>query len=803
MNIVDLGFLAVKKGDYQEAVNIFKRALDKQKEADAFFGFGVAHFHLGDLPTARWAFTQSLELKPENKEAQEFLGTIDKMRIVIPPPSRRSRFRAGKEYLEIHDGTWKKFFIKGVNIGVGLPGYFPGEFAVKQGTYLKWFNQISELGANTVRVYTILPPDFYEALYRFNTSGKRLYLFQEIWTELPEDNNFDGKGFKQGFLAEIRDAVDVIFGNKVLPERPGRAHGNFTCDVSPYVMGFIIGREWESCAVKGFDESRGRKMSNYEGRFLRIRKGTPFEVWVTEVCDFLQRYEHEQYGVSHPVTAVNWPTLDPISHPSESTYEDEYRLQGLRPKRNAGICIDVHIEDTESFDPAKIVAVRGNGFFALYHVYPYYPDFMNNDYRDQENTYFAYLSMLKKHHGRQPVLIGEFGVPSSRDSAHWHRGGWHHGGHSDKEQGEINGKLMKTIHATGMAGGILFSWFDEWFKRNGLFLPEELPADRKPLWYNFQDPEENYGLLATYPGYPTKKVKLVAEAQDWLGAVPLYEKKDDTMAFRFHDRFDEARRLVRFSAQHDEGFLYLLLETAGSIDFSHSNFLIGLDTCSADVGERLLPFGLNLTSPVGLTFLVHLAGKESSRILVSAAYDKYLNDNKGPLRPEASNQGAWVMMLNETNIRRISKDGKHYFPAHVFTMSRLRFGSLDVKSRDYHSLADFFFLDNRIELRIPWGLLNVTDPSAKMVLWMENGSVTRQTTGTRVIAISYKPGEGKLAASRTGKTSNYTDSLPAALDSKHIKTYAWDGWNTPIYHTFLKESYYRYKQILQTIPEAP
>jgi len=802
MNVVDLGFLAVKNGDYQEAINIFKRALDRGKEADAFFGLGVAHLRLGDLPTARWAFNQALELKPEHREAQEFIGTIDQTRSSKQPAGRRSRFRAGKDYLETREGSWKKFFVKGVNIGLGLPGYFPGEFAVKQGTYLKWFKLISELGANTVRVYTILPPDFYEALYRFNVSGKRLFLFQEIWTELPANNDFDAHEYKEGFFKEIKDAVDVIFGNTVLPERLGRAQGNFTYDVSPYVVGFIIGREWESCAVRGFDESRGRTMSNYEGSFLRIRNGTPFEVWITEACDFLQRYEHEQYGISHPVTAVNWPTLDPISHPSESTYEDEYRLQGLHPKRNVGRCIDVHIEDMESLDLSKIAAVRGNGFFALYHVYPYYPDFMNNDYLDQENPYFTYLSILKKHHGRQPVLIGEFGVPSSRDSAHWHRRGWHHGGHSDKEQGVINGKLMKTIHAAGMAGGILFSWFDEWFKRNGLFMPAELPEDRKPFWYNFQDPEENYGLLATYPSYPEKKVKLIAAAQDWLGATTLYEKKDDLMAFRFRDGFDETRKLRRVSAQHDEGFLYLLLETAGPIDFSHANFLIGLDTCSADVGERLFPFGLNLTSPVGLTFVVHLAGKENSRILVSAAYDKYLNDKTDLIRPEASNQGAWVMMQNETNIRRISKDRKHYYPAHIFNMSRLRFGSLDVKSRDYHSLSDFFFQDNKIELRIPWGLLNVTDPSTRMVLWMEKGNEIRKTAGIGILAISYRPEAGNFVSSKTGSTSNHADSLPDVLAPEHMKTYSWEEWNIPIYHTYLKESYYRYQQILHTIPEA-
>ncbi len=802
MNIVDLGLLALKKGDYQEAVNIFRRALEQGKEAEAFFGLGVAHLHLGDLTTARLNFSRALELKQENKEARDFIVTIDQTLGGRPPTSRESRFRVGVDYLEINDGTWKQFFVKGVNIGLGLPGYFPGEFGIKQGTYFKWFYDIANLGANAVRVYTILPPAFYEALLQFNQSVKRLYLFQGIWTELPEDNDFDNGPFQEGFFAEIKNAVDVIFGNTILPERPGHPHGNFNYDVSSYLLGFIVGREWESCAVRGYNDRHARKSADYNGSYLKIMNGTPFEIWITKACDYLQSYEYGTYHFSHPVTTVNWPTLDPLDHPSESSREEEYRLQGKLPQGYQGPCIDTNIEDEETLDLAKITSINGNGFFALYHAYPYYPDFMNNDYLDQKNPYLSYLSALKKHHGRQPVVIAEFGVPSSRESAHWNRCGWHHGGHGDREQGEINAILMKAVHQAGMAGGVLFSWFDEWFKRNWLFRNAELPADRKPFWFNAQDPEESYGLLATYPGYPGKKVHLNCHDDDWKGVPALYEKNDDAMAFRFYNGSDEARRLVRLSAQHDEGYFYLLLETAGKVDFTSSNILIGLDTCDSGVGERLLPFELNLKSPVGLTFLLHLAGKDNSRILVSAAYDKYLNDQTGLVRPEESDQGAWVMMQNKTNSRRISKDGKQFFPAHVLTMSKLRFGSLDVKSSDYHSLADFFFRENKIELRIPWGLLNVTDPSSKMVLWQDKDSVTQKTAGIRTFTISYRPEKDKFIAHKTGRTSNHTDSLPSILDPVRVKTYSWDEWQTPIYHTYLKESYYRYQEILKIIPEA-
>jgi hypothetical protein len=800
MNNVKLGFLAMANHDYQEAINIFKRAFETRKEADAYYGFGLASYKLGDLLTARWAFYQVLERNKDHKKAIEYIGRIEHIRQQKKPGlvlKRKSLFQAVRDHLEINDGSWRKFFVKGVNIGVGLPGYFPGEFAVKKGTYLKWFKQISELGANTVRVYTILPPDFYEGLYQFNSSGKKLYLLQEIWTELPKGNDFDNGNFVEGLSNDIKNAVDVIYGNASLSARPGHAHGKYAYDVSRYLAGFIIGREWEGCAVKGYNELHQRKIRDYQGAFLGIQQGNPFEVWITKICDFLQSYEHEHYRVTHPVTTVNWPTLDPIEHPSESTYEEI-----SHPETDMETCADVPIEDAETLDLSKIISHRGNGFFALYHVYPYYPDFMNNDYRSQKNPYLAYLQAIKKHHGRQPVLIAEFGVPSSREAAHWQRNGWHHGGHSDDQQGEINGLLMRAIHEAGMAGGVLFSWFDEWFKKNWLFKPYELPSERKPFWFNFQDPEENYGLLAAYPGYPGKLVNLACRNEDWKNAVVLYEKEKDPMAFRFHDGGDEVRSLRRLSVQHDEGFLYLLLETEGVLDFTRGNYLIGLDTSASAIGERLLPFGTNVASPIGLTFLIQVAGKKRSRILTAATYDKYLNINTGVIRPMDSNEGAWVMMQNKPNVRRYSKDGKQVFPARLFSMSRLTFGSLDAKSPDYHSLADFFYCDNKIELRIPWGLINVTDPSSKTVLWKARDGMTRKTKGISLFAISYKPEDIGVTAQQTGLQANHTDSLPAKLSAFSIKTYSWAGWNTPLYHLYLKESYHRYKEDLQRIPEA-
>ncbi len=798
MNLNERGVRAINAGDYQEAVNIFRRSLEKKRDPEALFGLATAYDKLGEPKIARWAFYQVLAVDAHNAKALAALKELEQR--AHRPKSRMpgSFCRSVEDYFEVYSrGKWTKVFFKAINIGLGLPGYFPGEYPIGKHTYGTWFRRISELGVNAIRIYTIHPPSFYEAFRQFNKSEKKLYLFQGIWAELPDGNDFDNDQYLLSIDESIKRAVDVVYGNAQIPEGPGQASGVFDDDVSRYTAGFIIGREWESCAVKGFNESRGRKPADYEGAFLQISNGTPFELWLTKTCDFLQSYEYENYHASHPVSAVNWPTLDPLDHPSESSHEEEMLFQGMSV--SSVTCREN--EDTESVDFSKITARKGGGIFATYHVYPSYPDFMNNDYRKGENPYLAYLQALKRHHGRQPILIAEFGASASRDSAHWHRNGWNHGGHSETQQGEINGLLMKSIHAAGMAGGVLFSWFDEWFKGSWLFNPYALPAERRPFWFNFQDAEQNYGLLAAYPGYPGKKVTLSGRKEEWPAAAALYRKRGMTPFYAFHDGFDDARTLVRLTAQHDEGFFYIMLEAKGSIDFSQTHYLIGLDTCSSDAGEFLLPFKTKLRCPVGLKFIIHLAGESKSRMLVCQSYDKYLNAEKGVIKPVASDQGAWVMMENKTNNRRISKDKKTFYPSQVCSMSRLRYGSLDPKNPRSNSLSDFFAHENMIELRIPWGLINVTDPSSRSVLWMDKEGTARKTEGIKILAVSYKPEEGFLHAADTGKEHNVTDSLPEHMTRDAMRAYTWEEYNTPIYHMYLKESYRVYKKVLAAIPE--
>ena len=310
--------------------------------------------------------------------------------------------------------SWQKLFVVGANLGVALPGRYPTEFAATRADYTRWLEQMGSAGINVVRVYTILPSEFYQALaeYDFEHSDRPVYLLQGIWAELPVSNNLFDPDYSNEIRREIRDAIDVVSGRAVLPSRPGSAAGAYSADVSVFTLGYVFGREWEPEAVEATD-SANPAASRYDGVLVNVPRGSPTEVWLAGMLDFLVQYEAVTYGTQHPVAFVNWLPLDPMFHPSE--YADRWRT---RESDNDIVTVDPRSIQTTP-------ALRA-GCFAAYHVYPYYPDFVFLDstyrsYRDprgEPDNYAGYLSDLKRHHAGLPLLVAEFGVPSSRGNAH-------------------------------------------------------------------------------------------------------------------------------------------------------------------------------------------------------------------------------------------------------------------------------------------------------------------------------------------------------------------------------------------------
>ncbi|HEV8337933.1 MAG TPA: tetratricopeptide repeat protein [Candidatus Polarisedimenticolia bacterium] len=816
-----LGFVALRQKRMAEAEANFLKAVQLDPQSgEAWKGLGMARRSRDDRKGAHEALERSVALNPQDAEARALLAQVAGPDGILE--ERRARrqasegkpvvlvSRVGKGRLEVRErGEFVPLFLKGINLGTALPGKFPAEFPDDPALYRRWFDQMGEMGLNTVRLYTLHPPSLYRALKEHNEErpDRKLWLVQGVWTELPEDDDYDGERFMEGFRAEIHRVIDAVHGNLEVPSRPGHAHGVYDADLSGDLLAYLLGREWEPYSVVAYEKRKPARPA-HSGDYVRTSpQARPFEAWLASICDLTARYETEQYRVQHPIGYVSWPTLDPLRHPTEATAREETAIRKKRGEKmsepileydNDAVDIDsLHLAATEKF---------AAGFFASYHAYPYYPEFMvlDPDYgkaRDAEGPshYFGYLKDLKAHHGDQPVVIAEFGVPTSRGIAHLQPEGQHHGGHNAVEQGKIDARLFRDIHDAGLAGGILFSWMDEWFKRNWLVMPFEAPPERKPFWLNALDAEENYGILGAYPGRRGWKIVLDGKGEDWASVRPLYI--DDAARAGEKTTKQGFHRLRGFRVTSDEAYIYMRLDLdagSGAPDWSASQYWVGIDTYDAQRGDHRFPNPANVTTPAGMEFLLQIAG-EKSRLLVSRPYDLFTNRNRRPYRSVEGHRGDFIEIEVFTNRDRYGRDGT-YFPPQGYSRSPLRRGSLDPASADYDTLADWIEspAGDLIEVRIPWGLLNVTDPSSHQVVHEEaprTGLVaTRRTESFRFHLLSL---QGK------GGAWSVVDRFPRearpALAS--FPTFRWPGWEEPTYHLRLKEGYGILKEALKDIPE--
>ena len=737
------GMSRLQQGDLPGALADLKAVIQKRPDsADAWYGLALTRRAQGRLADGAAAISRALRLDPARPEFRVLAATLPEhfsaRTHATRPADLVMPFIARDGRLRFQDG--QPIDVRGVNMGVALPGKFPAEFP-RGKIYDAWMTKLSALHANVLRVYTILPPDFYQALLRYNHAHQQtpLYLIHGVWTELPANNDFRGP-FQQGFRAEIGRVLGIIHGDVDLPARPGHASGRYDADVSRYLLAVIIGREWEPDSVAVFNRL-ARKAVGVPGLYVQAQRASPMEVWLAENMDWLLDEQMRRYHQLTPVAFTDWPTLDPLHHPSEATPQEEAVLRVARGEPKSDPVRQAFGEDVVSLDPLHVQATSNNpaGTFASYHAYPYYPDFMNNDapYRSAPGgNYAGYLQALAAHHGAMPVLISEFGVPSSRSVAHFQAQGQTHGGHSEAEQARIDVELDRTIRDAGLAGGIVFAWLDEWFKRNWMYLDLERPADRKPLWLNTMDAEEHYGLLASDPRGEPALCSAAARAMPPVPGAPGLLAKATPAGLQFAWKSQGQTSELRLDVHPTPG------------DEFHV-------TLNGDSGRLLVNSGYRPFKP-------RVVGKQTYEL-----YDPQA-------RPTAG--APFVPYVTLPNIRRIGRDGTVY-PARTDEPGRLRGGGAENPlSRDL--TEDFCTVGGWTHLRLPWTLLNVTDPSSHLVLDGRLEANIRDHT-VRIAGIGVHLRSGPLD---TGGTVTWADwTAPAyTLREKPLYRSLQNAWATRV-----------------------
>jgi hypothetical protein len=632
---------------------------------------------------------------------------------------------------------------------------------------------LGELGANTIRVYTIHPPDFYAALAAHNDAHpeRPLRLMHGVWAELPAGHFFEDASWLGEFESEMRRVVDVIHGAADLPPRPGHASGTYGADVSRWTLGYIVGRELEPFAVDAYNRSRPG-VTAWRGRYLQTDGGTPMDRWMARVLERMIAYETDMYRTQRPIAYTSWPTLDPLHHLTESTLAEERAILRSLGEQVDDPAFD-HDEDAVALDPSLLQATPEfrAGVFAAYHVYPYYPDFLvlDPDYGRARSpwgrsNYFGYLTALKARHPGMPVVIAEYGVPASLGIAHIQPQGWHHGGHTEAAMAAIDARLTREVAAAGMAGGVVFAFIDEWFKRNWLVSGFELPADRNRLWLNRLDPEQMYGLIAMEPAEILPGASLAERLPAWR-EVPM---------------IGQAPGVFRVRAAADAAQLWILVEPRDGAALGE--LYLGFDVVSPADGSVRWPGRRGPAVPVGLEFALTVSGGEARLVAQPAENPFRLLPSPGspreplpapaitdpppgffsgwlaqvpntPFVSRRRDDGAFDPLRALTNRTRFARDGAR-FPALGYDRGLLPAGEPPdgAWTRDPVTGA--------VEIRLPWLLINVTDPSSRSVLSGAGaaGFGTVTVEGIGIVVAAPKP----------------NGTWPTA-----VTRFTWAGWEEP------------------------
>lgn len=641
-------------------------------------------------------------------------------------------FSTTSQHLTAWDGNqYVPITIKGINMGVAFPGTFPSELNVTYEQYYNWFGMIRQAGFNLMRLYTLHYPQFYKALRDYNLANPQtpLLVMHGVWLEEELDGyNHDLYYLTDVFKKEISDNINCIHGNHAIAHRYGKAYGTYTSDISPWTLGYIIGREVHPVEIITTNQAYPTK-KGHAGTYLSIQNVAAAEVFVVSMMDYLLQYEMDTYQTQRPLSFSSWPTLDPLSHPTETDTDEDVA--------------SINISEID-FSNAKA------GVFASYHAYPYYPDFISKEpgyttYSDHwgQNSYLGYLSALKAHYPTMPLIIGEFGVPSSWGVAHYAHSGMNHGGFDERLQGENNIRLLDNILEAGCGGGIMFAWIDEWFKRTWITDPMDFLSDRRILWQNVTAAEQNFGLIG-------------------------FNKSDGGYA-NWGDACTGCA-VTQLQAKADFAFFSMKMATAQPFDINDTLW-IAIDTYNATLGESLLPNGKTVSNRAEFALMLT---SYKAELYVTQAYDLY---------------GIWHKISPAEQLyRSVPSDGKPWKLVrwkNNQTDQEVQFiGSLNVNRLNLppSSTDAVTITDSSIEIKLPWTLLNFVDPSMLQVMHDNRATPERELATSDGVAVSVF-------------LKNQTMVPPSR--------FTWETWNHALNtQSYIKQSYHIVKNQLPNYPGA-
>jgi len=330
-------------------------------------------------------------------------------------------------------------------------------------------------------------------------------------------------------------------------------------------------------------------------------------------------------------------------------------------------------------------------------------------------------------------------------------------------------------------------------------------------------PEQNFGLVAMRPGTEENHHVIDGLGTDF-PATPTVEQ--DAQILAPLDSHDPQRSLRSLKIDSDEGFLHLLIQVDsldpdgnGAVDWDKVDYLIGIDTFDPDRGDGCLDTACSIQTERRVEFLLRIDSEKDVTMNVDQPYDLVgiwhgFREPWQLYHTAVNDDGIFNLMRTVTN-DAFWYAGQQLAPVIYQDVGRFRAGteSMTTNTNFWYSLAD-----RTLEVRIPWTLLNVTDPSGRMVA---DDYVPGKKDAAVELQISQTPSFGVVVAALGGageQENTLVDTLPRAkkqgatwvIPAQHCAMYTWATWDSnPRYRMYRKESFGIVQQALSgTVPES-
>lgn len=643
----------------------------------------------------------------------------------------KDKLFSGEHYIsEVKDGNLyfnnEKVYLNGINLECVKPGQLPGELQGSQLQYEKWIKQIGDLGVNCIKVKSIMPSAFYDALLDYNQRHKhKMYLIQGVSITsdaINSDKNGPGNNNESNEMIknEIKTTVDVIHGKKT-PIFSKVIKQFYMSDVSPYTIAYSIDSSLDYSDII-FSEIMNSDSKN-NGSYIKATKNASItEKNFAQIANMLVSYETKHYRTQRMLT---------FQANRSDVFQEKLLNQQHRKRTGKKRYIDIrNIYATKKFK---------SGIFDSYSL-----NLENNESLNY-NDISKQLNFFKRKDEKIPLVVSEYANPTTCVGANYSQND--NNGITEQEQANNLIRINKAIQRANCSGAFILEWQDAWY-RNTWNVSDLVKKKASYKWDNVLSYSAHYGLLDFDPSdiFPD------GNTSDWKNVKPLCENQG-----------------TQLSVSYDNA--YLQIKITSKQDLTREPIVIDFNITPDSGSNHWKSF--KFEEPAD--FIVRLNNNQGV-ILVQDYYDvnQFLDNEKKIKQALNYRKDPKSSCFSEIKLkiqdRYYSVLEEKFISARYANMSPLIEGNANPNAKDYNSLTNYNLSAHTLELRLPWQLLNFYDPSNHQIIgdMYKNRAITGKSVDN--IGIGVTIGNNKI------RLKDHAYLLPK--------------WRQPTYHTRLKKSYY-------------